>query len=108
MTDRLALKDDKYGEYSFRKGTVILSFFYGLHRNKEYLNEGSTFNPERFLSENSKEKKIKNFFPFGADPRLIIGNNFAVAEMSFFLYTFLKEFETSPVGQVPELKPVIT
>jgi cytochrome P450 len=108
MTDRVALKDDQFGEYSFPKGTVILSFFYGLHRNKEYWDDESTFNPERFLSENSKEKKIKNFFPFGAGPRLCIGNNFAMAEMSFFLYAFLKEFEISPTGQVPEMKPLIT
>ena len=108
MTDRVALKDDRFGEYSFPKGTVILSFFYGLHRDKEYWNEESTFNPERFLSENSKEKRSKNFFPFGAGPRLCIGNNFAMAEMSFFLYAFLKEFQISPTGQVPEMKPLIT
>src|SRR5258708_1980297 len=108
MTDRVALKDDQFGEFSFPRGTIILSFFYGLHRNKEYWNDESTFHPERFLTENSKEKKSKNFFPFGAGPRLCIGNNFAMAEMSFFLYAFLKEFQISPTGQIPELKPLIT
>jgi cytochrome P450 len=108
MTDRVALKDDQFGEFSFPKGTVILSFFYGLHRNKEYWSDESSFNPERFLADNTKEKKTKNFFPFGAGPRLCIGNNFAMAEMSFFLYAFLKKFEISPTGQVPEMKPLIT
>lgn len=108
MTDRVALKDDQFGDLSFPKGTVILSFFYGLHRNKEYWTDESTFNPERFLAENAKEKKTKNFFPFGAGPRLCIGNNFAMAEMSFFLYAFLKEFRISPTEQVPNMKPLIT
>ena len=108
MTDRVALKDDRFGEFSFPRGTIILSFFYGLHRNKEYWNDESSFHPERFLTENSKEKKSKNFFPFGAGPRLCIGNNFAMAEMSFFLYAFLQKFQISPTGQIPELKPLIT
>jgi cytochrome P450 len=108
MTDRVALKDDQFGEFSFPKGTVILSFFYGLHRNKEYWTDESIFSPERFLAENAKEKKTKNFFPFGAGPRLCIGNNFAMAEMSFFLYAFLKKFQISPTGQTPEMRPLIT
>jgi cytochrome P450 len=108
MTDRVALKDDQFGEFSFPKGTVILSFFYGLHRNKEYWNDESIFSPERFLAENAKEKKTKNFFPFGAGPRLCIGNNFAMAEMSFFLYAFLKKFRISPTGQTPVTRPLIT
>ena len=108
MTDRVALKDDQFGEYSFPKGTIILSYFYGLHRNKEYWEDESTFRPERFLTENSREKKSKTFFPFGAGPRLCIGNNFAMAEMSFFLYSFFKKFRIEATGQVPELKPLIT
>ncbi|HWK04586.1 MAG TPA: cytochrome P450 [Puia sp.] len=108
MTDRVALKDDRFGEYSFPSGTIILSFFYGLHRDKEYWDDESAFHPERFLTENAKEKKPKNFFPFGAGPRLCIGNNFAMAEMSFFLYAFFTKFQISPTGQIPELKPLIT
>jgi cytochrome P450 len=108
MTDRVALKDDQFGKFSFPRGTIILSFFYGLHRNKEYWTDESDFRPERFLTENSKEKKSKNYFPFGAGPRLCIGNNFAMAEMSFFLYAFLKEFQISPTEQVPVMKPLIT
>jgi cytochrome P450 len=108
MTDRVALKDDQFGEYSFPRGTIILSFFYGLHRDKEYWDDESAFHPERFLTENVKEKKPKNFFPFGAGPRLCIGNNFAMAEMSFFLYAFFTKFQISPTGQIPELKPLIT
>ena len=91
--------------FSFR---IILSYFYGLHRNKDYWEDESSYRPERFLTESSKEKKSKSFFPFGAGPRLCIGNNFAMAEMSFFLYSFFKKFRIEATGQVPELKPLIT
>lgn len=106
MTDRVALQDDSFGGYSFPKGTIVLSFFYGMHRDKQYWSDESSFQPERWLS--GDPKKVKNFFPFGAGPRLCIGNNFAMAEMSFFLYSFVKQFDISPTGQVPVLKPLIT
>lgn len=108
LTDRVALSDDGFGEYSYPKGTIIISFFYGAHRNLNNWEDADVFNPRRFLDENGKLKKIKEFFPFGAGPRLCIGNNFAMAEMCFFLCRFLQSFSISPTGQVPLLKPLIT
>jgi hypothetical protein len=42
-----------------------------------------------------------------AGPRMWVGNNFAMAEMSFF-FTFLKEFQLKPTERIPEMKPLIT
>jgi len=108
MTDRVALKDDRYGPYSYPKGTIILSFFYGLHRHKDHWEDGEAFRPERFLDENGKMKKPTAYFPFGAGPRMCIGNNFAMAEMSIFVQAFFRKFSIAPTGQVPVLMPLMT
>jgi cytochrome P450 len=109
MTDRVALKDDQFKQYSFPKGTIIIPFFYGLHRNKEYWKEECRFDPERFIfPDPSRSKKVKNFFPFGAGPRMCIGNNFAMAEMALILHEFLNTFKISPTKAIPGMLPMIT
>lgn len=109
MTERVSLKDDAFNGFSFPGGTIIVPFFYGLHRNKKYWDNESAFDPGRFIfSDPAKFKKIKNFFPFGAGPRLCIGNNFAIAEMAFILHEFLSRFEVFPTDSVPGMWPLIT
>lgn len=107
MTERVAIEDDKFGSYSFPKNTIIIPFFFGLHRDKNLWNEELNFVPERFII-NNKVAKLKSYFPFGAGPRMCIGNNFAIAEMSFFIFSFLKKFQIQATGQIPEMKPLIT
>ncbi len=107
MTERVAIEDDKFEDYSFPKNTIIIPFFFGLHRDKNLWNKELNFVPERFLI-NNKVTKLKNYFPFGAGPRMCIGNNFAIAEMSFFIFSFLKKFKIEATGQIPEMKPLIT
>jgi cytochrome P450 len=107
MTERAAINDDQFGEYSFPKNTIIISFFYGLHRREEFWKDASVFNPDRFMNDPGIVRS-KNFFPFGAGPRMCIGNNFAITEMCFFLSAFLKRFSISGAGQTPEMKALIT
>ena len=107
MTERVAVEDDTFEDYSFPKNTIIIPFFFGLHRDKNIWNEELNFVPERFIM-NNKVAKSKNYFPFGAGPRMCIGNNFAIAEMSFFIFSFLRKFKIEATEQIPEMKPLIT
>ena len=107
MTERVALEDDKFKGFSFPKNTIIIPFFFGLHRDKNLWKEELKFYPERFIVD-TKVVKLKNYFPFGAGPRMCIGNNFAMAEMSFFIFSFLKKFQIKSTGQIPEMKALIT
>lgn len=107
MTERVAIEDDTFEEFSFPENTIIIPFFFGLHRDKNLWNEELKFNPERFII-GAKAAKSKNYFPFGAGPRMCIGNNFAMAEMSFFVFSFLQKFKIKSTGQVPEMKALIT
>jgi cytochrome P450 len=106
MTERVAIEDDSFEEFSFPKNTIIIPFFFGLHRDKSLWDEELKFKPERFIDK--KVARSKNYFPFGAGPRMCIGNNFAMVEMSFFIFSFFKKFQTISTGQIPEMKPLIT
>jgi len=108
MTDRMALSDDSVGQWAYPKDTVILSFFYGVHRSKDHWEDPDAFIPERFLGGAGKLRKMPAFFPFGAGPRLCIGNNFAMTEMCFFVHAFFRHFTISSTGQEPVMMPLIT
>jgi cytochrome P450 len=106
-TERVAIEDDQFEDISFPKGTIIVPFFYGLHRNKHHWKNEAMFSPERFI-ENPSIARSNNFFPFGAGPRMCVGNNFAMAEMVFFLHAFFKKFTIESTSRKPEMIPLIT
>jgi cytochrome P450 len=113
VSDRVALADDKFKEYSFPKDTIIVLFYYGLHRDEKYWPDASSFKPDRFyLSADGHGPRYGNanaaFYPFGAGPRLCIGNNFALAEMAIFLQAFVHQFEMQPTTVVPRINPMVT
>ena len=109
MTERVAVQDDQFKDFHIPQGTIVIPFFFGLHRNSTYWTRENDFLPERFVvSDPSKNKKVKNFFPFGAGPRMCIGNSFAIMEMSIILHTLITRFELMNAEGVPEMWPLIT
>jgi len=107
MTERAAIEDDQFGGFSFPAKTIIVPFFFGLHRDENIWEDPLAFKPQRFIA-GPKTARPGHFFPFGAGPRMCVGNNFAMAEMSFFLHSFLNGFRIEATGQVPEMKALIT
>jgi cytochrome P450 len=107
MTERVAIEDDSFGQYTFPRGTIIIPFFFGLHRNEQLWENASVFDPERFMP-GEKATRSKNYFPFGAGPRMCVGNHFAMAEMCFFIHTFLAEFQIQPTDHIPTMKALIS
>ncbi len=105
ISDRVALEDDAYGEYTFPAGTIVGLFYFGLHRSSKHWEYPQAFRPERFLS--AKEGN-KVFFPFGSGPRLCIGNNFAMAEMALFVKSFVESFNLAPTASQPVMKALVT
>ncbi|MBC7387846.1 MAG: cytochrome P450 [Opitutaceae bacterium] len=108
ISDRVALADDRFQDFNIPKDTTLVLFYYGLHRNPEFFKDPLSFQPDRFLKKNIDKEKQKAFYPFGAGPRMCIGNNFALAEMAIFLQAFISHFDIKSTGQTPALKPLIT
>ncbi|HRI80703.1 MAG TPA: cytochrome P450 [Cyclobacteriaceae bacterium] len=105
-SDRVALEDDSFKDYSYKKGTVVVLYYYGLHRNPKFWPDPDAFNPERFLA--SDKEGLKTFYPFGGGPRLCIGNNFAMAEMALFVQALVQKFNIYPTDSIPKMKPLLT
>jgi cytochrome P450 len=106
MTERVAIEADSFEHYTFPSGTIIIPFFFGLHRNEQLWENASVFDPERFMPE--KATRSKNYFPFGAGPRMCVGNHFAMAEMCFFVHTFLTQFQIRSTQYIPRMKALIS
>lgn len=108
ISDRIAVNDDAYRQYTFPKNTIIILFYYGLHRDPKYWENPTSFRPERFLRDKDDREKPRAYYPFGAGPRLCIGNNFAMAEMTIFLRAMVQTFDLLPTAVVPQMKPLVT
>lgn len=107
---RSPLHDVNIDGYTLRKGKdIVLVSPYTIHRRSDYFPEPETFDPERFTSENEKKLARYAYMPFGAGPRVCIGNHFAMMEGHLLLATLAQrvEFELVP-GQIIEPDPLRT
>ncbi len=109
ITDRQAIEADKFEGINIPKGSIVIPYIYGIHHAKTLWQDPEIFRPERFTPEASKSRHSFSYLPFGAGPRMCIGNNFAIMEMQLLLYSILQryDFELAPEADI-ELKPLIT
>lgn len=91
ISDRVAKADDEIDGHKIPAGTMVLALLYHSHHREEDWIEPEKFNPDRFLNV----KNPSAYFPFGAGPRMCIGNNFAMLEMQIFLVQFMKKFKVN-------------
>ena len=109
LLDRKAIEDDEVGGYTINKNQDIFCFTYGMHRNPEYWENPDSFDPDRFSEENKKKHVPHAYMPFGAGPRLCIGNNFAMMEMQLILSMFSKRYRFEVLSdQNITVQPLIT
>lgn len=105
VSDRVALEDDRFNDFSYPAGTILALFYYGLHRSEKYWEQPAEFKPDRFMKEKDRGRV---YFPFGSGPRLCIGNNFAMAEMALFLKSFVHRFTLAPSPSKPRARALVT
>lgn len=106
---REALDDDEIEGYSIKKGTIVFMPLFELHRNPTLWDNPFTFDPDHFSAENIKKRHKFSYLPFGAGPRICIGQQFALMEMVLVLASFVKRFtfEADPTHE-PKMFPLIT
>ena len=107
ITDRVAIEDDRLGDYYIKKGTIVGVSIYELHRSAHYWKQPNQFLPERFNDDKAIQKS-GYYMPFGAGPRLCIGNNFAMFEMILTVYETLKRFNITTPTKTIKVNPLIT
>ncbi len=104
--DRVNSEEDVYEGMILPKDSTLLFSVYEIHRHPNFWKNPEEFNPERFLDENIKFSK--NYFPFGAGPRMCIGNNFAMYEMILAIIALVEQFEIIEKKDPIQIKPLIT
>ena len=65
--------------------------FFELHRHSDFWKDPEAFDPERFDSKRKRDFS-DYYFPFGAGPRMCIGNNFAMCEMIMTVAEIIKKY----------------
>ncbi|MGV2110894.1 cytochrome P450 [Agrobacterium salinitolerans] len=87
---RTALQDFRLGEHDIPAGTVLYVPIYAVHRHTALWDEPERFDPSRFEPEKVKARHRYAYMPFGAGPRVCIGNAFAMMEAVAILAVILQ------------------
>lgn len=107
---RTALRPVDIGGYHLNKNDIIIIGNFTIQRRPEFFGpDPDAFNPDHFTPENEKRLPRYTYLPFGAGPRICIGNQFALMEGQLLLATLAQRvtFELVP-GQEIVPQPVFT
>ena len=105
--DRMSVEEDRLGDFVVPKNTMFLLAIYELHRDVRFWESPESFMPERFRRLDKKE--LSNYyFPFGAGPRMCVGNNFAIYEMVLTVAQVLKKYRIEPTSDDVTINPLIS
>ena len=104
--DRISLEEDAISGFKIEAGANILFSIYEIHRHTDFWERPEHFNPDRF--EDDSLKYSPYYYPFGAGPRMCIGNNFAMYEMILAIAQLLKKFKIAYKEAPIEINPLIT
>ena len=101
-------KDEILGQTIPAKSIFLLSI-YALHLDPQYYPNPHKFDPDRFAPELVKQRHKLAYMPFGAGPRMCIGNHFAMMEMQLILAMLVQRFDFELVDDVPVIpQPLVT
>ncbi|GMA17163.1 cytochrome P450 [Deinococcus metallilatus] len=105
VSPRLVLQDTVLGGYAIPAGSSLLISIANIHRHPDFWENPGDFDPDRWAPGRAAKRHRLAYLPFGAGPRLCIGNNFALMEGPLLLALTARqaEFRLQP-GQavIPE------
>jgi cytochrome P450 len=105
---RAADKDVTAGGVSFVAGDLVLVSVVGMQRRAVYWDDPLAFRPDRFLGGDRRARR-PGYLPFGAGPRVCIGNHFALAEAQLILAAWAQRFHFRLAQPAPiALEPLMT
>jgi cytochrome P450 len=106
---RQPVVDVEVGGFTIPAGSGILISQYVLHRDPRYFAEPEQFRPERWADSLEKRLPRYAYFPFGAGPRVCIGNSFALMEARLVLAEMAQHYSPRLVpGHVVGTEPIVT
>ncbi|TVR10028.1 MAG: cytochrome P450 [Salinarimonadaceae bacterium] len=105
---REALSEDRIAGIRVPAGTLVTIAPWVLHRHRTLWKDPEVFDPERFTPENRESIDRFAYLPFGAGPRVCIGQSFSMQEMMTVLARLVRSvsFELAPGCEVAPLHRV--
>ncbi|BDA83447.1 cytochrome P450 [Aureimonas sp. SA4125] len=98
---RTAIREFVVGDQAIAKGTVVYVPIHAVHHHSTLWDNPEAFDPDRFAPEASKARHRYAYMPFGAGPRVCIGNAFAVMEAVAVLAVLLPAFRVAAASATP-------
>jgi cytochrome P450 len=109
VVGRRPLVDTVIGGHLVRKNSVVLVNIVGIHRQPDLWSDPERFDPDRFLGDKEKQLPRCAYLPFGAGPRICIGNHFALMEGHLLLATIARRVHFELTRNAPaEVEPLVT
>jgi cytochrome P450 len=95
---RLALEDVAIGGWHIPRGAVVVASQAVTHRDPRWWPEPDRFDPLRFTAAAKLARPKMAYFPFGAGPRICIGEGFAWMEAVLILATLAQRWQLDLVS----------
>jgi cytochrome P450 len=89
------------GGYPLEAGQYAAVFPWALHHRGSLYPDPERFDPTRFEPSREAARARHSFIPFGAGPRICIGNHFALIEGPLVLATLLQRARFTRVDDAP-------
>jgi len=102
---RKAVQPDQVMGFEIPQNALVIISPYVVHRQEAFWPDPETFQPDRFAQEPSHRHA---YLPFGAGPRLCIGNSFAQIEAQLILAQVLQRYSLDLVAPPPKVESLVT
>jgi cytochrome P450 len=99
---RMAIGADRLGDVPVPRGALVMISPWVLHRHTRLWTDPDAFNPARFLSHARQPHRFA-YMPFGAGPRICIGEQLALTEACLVLAMVIQRFHVA----LADVRPVV-
>ena len=105
---RAVARDIELGGVPLPAGSVIFVPIYAVQRHAATWARPEVFDPDRFAPEAVRARHRFAYMPFGAGPRVCIGNGFAIMEAVAILAVLLQALRLERIGPMPGARMRLT
>jgi cytochrome P450 len=84
------------GGYKIPKDAVVIPAIHHIHNNPNLWDNPNSFNPDRWDTEQVKNRHKAAYIPFATGQRMCVGFNFALQEAKIFLSKLVYRYKFSP------------
>ena len=89
---RVCVHEDSIAGHRVPKRATVIIAVHAIHHDERFWPDPETFDPSRFLTENTKGRHRSAYLPFGGGRRVCIGTSFALLETTLITAMMSQRF----------------